>query len=201
MSKTLSNILTIFKIARILAKIVFICCIIASVCCLLALPMLSMVEAIVSDDLFDEVGVDISTVVYVGLIVGIVSCVGEAIFAFLAEKYFKNVLDAGTPFAFDRAKECFRLGITSLIISVAVSIISGIASVVALFLANTDAMEFDFNVSISISTGLFFLFLSMLFKYGAELKKEYAEKAEQAEQVLKEEQVLNEEQASQTEIQ
>lgn len=200
MSKTLSNILTVFKIARILAKIVFICCIIASVCCLLALPMLSMAEAIVSNDLFDEVGVDISTA-YVGLIVGIVSCVGEAIFAFLAEKYFKNVLDAGTPFAFDRAKECFRLGITSLIISVAVSIISGIASGVVLFLANTDAMEFDFNASISISTGLFFLFLSMLFKYGAELKKEYAEKAEQAEQVLKEEQVLNEEQASQTEIQ
>ena len=181
MSKTLSNILTVFKVARILAKIVFICCIIGAVCCSLALFVLPMAEAVVPDDLFAQTGVDISAA-YAAITVGIVACVGEAVFAFLAERYFKGVLDTETPFTFNGAKECFRLGIASLIISVATSIVAGIAAGIVVVLANTNAAELDFSTSISLSTGLFFMFISLLFKYGAEQQKTLEE------EVMKEEQ-------------
>lgn len=180
MSKTLSNILTVFKIARILAKIVFICCIIGAVCCSIALLVLPMAEAVVPD-VFTETGIDISAV-YAAITVGIIACVGEAVFAFWAERYFKSVLDAETPFTFDGAKECFRLGIASLIISVATSIVSGIAAGIVTVLSKTNAAELDYSTSISLSVGLFFMFISMLFKYGAEQQKLSAEEETKDEQ-------------------
>ena len=181
MSKTLSNILTVFKIARILAKIVFICCIIGAACCLLASFMLPMAEAVVSDEMFAEMGFDISFA-YAGAIWGVVACVAEIIFAFLAERYFKSVLDEGTPFTFKSAKECFRLGVASLIISVSASIISGIVSSVILLLAEVESFQTDFSTSITISTGLFFMFISMLFKYGTEQQQILSEEAMKEEQ-------------------
>ncbi len=174
MSKTLSNILTVFKIARILAKIVFICCIIGGVCCLLGLFMLPMVEGVMPDGILAETGFDIDTA-YLAMIVAIVSCVGEAVFAFLAERYFKSVLDSQTPFTFNGAKECFRLGVASLIISAAVSIISAIVAGIVVALAQINVVEPDFSTSITLSTGLFFMFISMLFKYGAEQQETLSE--------------------------
>ena len=174
MSKTLSNILTVFKIARVLAKIVFICCIIGGVCCLLGLFMLPMVEAVIPDTILAETGLDIDAA-RLAMIVAIVSCIGEAVFAFLAERYFKSVLDAQTPFTFNSAKECFRLGVTSLIISAAVSIISAIVSSVIVAIAQLNVLEPNFSTSITLSTGLFFMFISMLFKYGAEQQENLSE--------------------------
>lgn len=172
MGKTLSNILTVFKVARIIAKIVFILCIIGGAGCLLGLSALPLAEAVLSA--VGE-GVIVSSA-YAGCIIGLFACTGEAVFAFFAERYFKNVLKAGTPFTFEGAKESFRLGIMSIIISVAVSIITGfIASIVLLFMLGNTA-DIDFNTSFSLSTGLFFLFMSLIFKHGAEVQQAYAER-------------------------
>lgn len=179
MSKTLSNILTVFKIVRILAKIVFVCCIIGAVCCALALLVLPVAESAVGEEVFAEAGVDFS-VTYVAVGVAIVSCIGEAIFAFLAERYCKRVLAAETPFTFDGAKECFRLGVASLIISLVVSIISAILSaiVVALLaLSGGTNLAADFASSFTLSTGLCLMFMSLLFKHGAEQQKTLSEEA------------------------
>ena len=175
MSKTLSNILTIFKVARIIAKVIFILCIIGGAGCLLGLLTLPLAESVLSENMFiAEQGTSIATG-YLGCMIGIVACVSEAIFAFLAERYFKNVLNAGTPFTFEGAKESFRLGITSIIISVVSSIITGIAASMILLISSPNAAELDFSTSFSISTGLFFLFLSIIFKHGAEIHKFYNE--------------------------
>ena len=168
MSKTLSNILTVFKVARIIAKVVFILCIVGGVGCLVGLFCLPFAEGAV--ELFFDEGLDLSSA-YFGCIVGAITCAGEAVFAFLSERYFKTVLTAGTPFTFDGAKEIFRLGIASIIISVAIAALSGIVSFVILLFSTPTLAESDVSASISLSTGLFFLFLSLIFKHGAELQK------------------------------
>lgn len=174
MGKTLPNILTVFKVVRIIAKIVFIFCIIGGVGCLLGLFTLPLAAGILETELIVAEGFEIPSA-YLACIVGFISCLGEAIFAFLAERYFKNVLNAGTPFTFEGSKEIMRLGIISIIISIATSVIAGIAAFVIFLLAPT-AAEFDFETSTSLSTGLIFLFLSLIFKHGAEVQQAYAEK-------------------------
>lgn len=180
MSKTLSNILTIFKVARIIAKIVFILCIIGGAGCLLGVLTLPLAESIVSEEMLIVQGLSFATA-YIGCMTGVITCAGEAVFAFLAERYFKKVLNAGTPFTFEGAKESFRLGITSIIISVITSIVSGIAAFIILLISSPNAEELDFSTSTSISMGLFFLFLSIIFKHGAEIHKFYTEEPKQEE--------------------
>ena len=169
MSKTLSNILTVFKVVRIIAKVVFILCIVGGVGCLVGLISLSFMGDLLSNPLFAEEGLSLPKA-YLGCIVGAIACAGEAVFAFMAEKYFQNVLNAGTPFTFDGAKESFRLGLASIIISVATSVAAGIGSFVVLLCTSAweTNLEFDLDLSVSLSTGLFFLFLSLIFKHGAE---------------------------------
>lgn len=179
MSKTLSNILTIFKIAKIFAKVVFILCIVGGAGCLIALTTLPLVENIVPIQSLVEEEIEFSSV-YPACIAGLITCVGEAIFAFMAEHYFGNVLSAGTPFTFEGAKESFRLGLASIIISVATSVIAGLAiPFVAVLVENVS--EFDLDASISLSTGLFFLFMSLIFKHGAELRASITEEPKQEE--------------------
>ncbi len=180
MSKTLSNILTVFKVARIVAKVIFILCIIGAAGCVLGVLCLPMAGEVLTDTglLELENGLSLSSA-YVACIVGLIACLGEIILAFLAERYFKNVLNAATPFTFDGAKECFRLGIASIIVSISVSLLAGlVASLSLLFTAPTGA-ESEINTSISVSTGLFFLFLSLIFKHGAELKKTVEEASQE----------------------
>ena len=125
MSKTLSNILTVFKVAKIVAKVVFILCIIGCAGCIFGLIMLSVTGDLLSVAIFVEEGFDLPSA-YLGCIVGAIVCAGEVVFAFLAERYFGKVLNAGTPFTFEGAKESFRLGIAAIIISVATSVIVGL---------------------------------------------------------------------------
>ena len=168
MSKTLSNILIVFKVARIVAKVIFILCLIGGIGSLIGLVCLPMASGLLALDIVAAEGIDIASA-YLGCLISVIVCSGEAVMAFLAERYFKNVLRAGTPFTFDGAKEVFRLGVASIIVSVAVSVLTGILTAIVLLFAYPTVIESDFNVSISLSTGLFFMFLSMLFKHGAEL--------------------------------
>ena len=168
MSKTLSNLLTIFKVAKVLAKIAFILCIIGASGCALGFFALSAVDSFMPEQLVAN-GINVN-VAYFELIVGTVACIGAAVFSFLSGKYFKNVLAAGTPFSFDGAKECFRLGVASIIISAAVALVSAIAAGVVTILENSLALNSNIETSITFSTGLFFMFLSVIFKYGAELQ-------------------------------
>ena len=179
MSKTLSNILTVFKVARIVAKVIFILCIVGAAGSFIGLVTLPLTKLIPLESFTDELP-DLAPT-YIACIVGVLACAGEAVMAFLAERYFKNVLSAGTPFTFDGAKEVFRLGIASMIISVAVSVGTGILTGLVALFSSPELAELDFDLSISLSTGLFFLFLSMLFKYGAELNEKKAEEEKQEE--------------------
>lgn len=165
MSKTLSTILTIFKVARIIAKILFILSIIGAAGCAVALITLPLAGTIPSEIL--ALGEVDFVEAYAACIVGAIVCAGEIIITYLSHKYFKNVLEAGTPFTFVGSKECFRLGLTSIITSCAMSIATGI--VVAIYeLMVSGGQQLNVESSISLSMGLFFMFMSLLFKHGAE---------------------------------
>ena len=180
MSKTLSNILTVFKVAHIVAKVVFILCIVGGAGCLVGLVTLPFAGIFAPDKVPLSSG-------YFGCISGLITCAGEALLAFWAERYFKGVLCAGTPFTFEGAKESFRLGIASLIVSASLSVAIGIVSSLFLLLELSTVSEIEIGMSVSLSTGLFFLFLSMIFKHGAELR------ILDAAETLTEEQAPNEE--------
>ena len=86
MSKTLSTILTIFKIARIVAQVIFICCLIGAIACLIGAIALSTLESMLPTEILAKEGIsltDASLACFVGLFV----CVGEAIISFFAKKY------------------------------------------------------------------------------------------------------------------
>ena len=165
MNKTLSTILTVFKVLRILAKIVFVLCIIGAVGCTVGFLATVLLDnaAFLQIDSFSS---------GLSCFVGIISCAGGAAFSFLSEKYFTGVINAQTPFTLEGSRECCRLGVASIVISAAVSVICAIAEGVVLLLSNLDNLQLEVEGSISISTGLFFIFLSLIFKYGAQLQKE-----------------------------
>lgn len=175
MSKSLSHVLVVFKVARILAKISFILCIIGGVGSLLGGFMLPVAYKL-SPALTGFGGLDIY-LVYCALVAAVFATAGAAVFAFLSERYFKNVLRAGTPFTAGGARECFRLGIASLIISASVTVATAIVLGVMELFAATGIFDGEISVSFSATTGLFFLFLSMLFKHGAELRDAAEEQA------------------------
>ena len=168
MSKALSNVMTVFKVVKIIAKVVFILCIIGGAGCLIGLATLPIASY------FAEESLDLASA-YLACLVGAVICAAEAVFAFLAARYFDNVLKAGTPFTFESSKEIFRLGIISIIISVASAIFVGVVSFVFILIADPTMKSPDANMSVSLSTGLIFLFLSLIFKYGAELQASSAQ--------------------------
>ena len=178
MSKALSNVMTVFKVARIVAKVILILCIVGSAGCVLGLVLLPLADVLLRTDIFAKQGINLATA-YGDCIIGAVTCAGEAIFAFLAYRYFENVEKAGTPFTYDGSKEVFRLGLASLIIAVATSVAAGIVSFVIMLLTSPEAFEPNIGIEFSLTTGLFFMFLSMIFKYGAELQEAKSEDAKQ----------------------
>ena len=184
MSKSLSNIMTVFKVARIVAKVVFILCIVGGVGCVLGIITLPMVGDLLSSPMA-EAGME-AVAAIPACIVGGITCAGEAVLAFLAERYFANVLSVQTPFTEAGAKECFRLGVASLIASVAISVVGGIVVAIAM-LASPGMAETDVGGAISLTEGLFFMFLSLIFRYGAELTAQQEEKEEQTEQLAEHE--------------
>lgn len=179
MSKTLSIILTVFKVAKIVAKVVFILCIVGGVGCLISLATLPFLGGIIPAEMLTEEGLDLPSTLFASL-VGVIACTGEAICAFFAEKYFGLVLEAKTPFTFDGSKKCFNLGLISIITSLAVSVASGIILGIGL-LIYPNTTGFEAETSISLSTGLFFLFMSLIFKHGAETQASDNKTAEHSE--------------------
>ena len=177
MSKTLSNILTVFKVLRVIAKVVFILCIVGGAGYLLGLAALPFARI-----------PSVTELSYFACIAGACVCAGEAVFAYLAEKYFQSVINEGTPFSLDGAKECFRLGIASIIITVAVEVATGVTAGIVMLLSEAPTLDMDVDVTISLTTGLALLFLSMIFKYGAELQTPVADLAVDADTAEGEEQ-------------
>lgn len=90
--------------------------------------------------------------------------------AWFAKSYFKRELVAGTPFTLEGAKELTRLGILTIALPLGVNIVAAIVNeILAEFLSNT--WKFDIDNGGSVSLGVMFLVLALVFRYVAELEQ------------------------------
>ena len=176
MSKSLSTIQIVFKVLRIISKVVFILCIVGTVGCAIGLLTLCFIPALlsgISDIIVGETGLSVASMC-VACFGGMVVCASEAVIFRFSEIYFSHELEAGTPFTYEGSKEIFRLGIISIVVPFAVSVLLGI--VYGIFqVISGDSNSVDFSTSTSIGTGLVFIFASVIFKYGAELEQKNKE--------------------------
>lgn len=177
----LNRIQTLSKIGKILSKIAWILSIIGFCGCIIGLLSLNIgnggplklggvtLHGLISE----EYGFNVksSTAVLSGWLI---VCAGKAVLAKFAEVFFKNELNAETPFTLTGAKELLRLGILTLAIptgcKVAGSIVEGI---VAGFMQVEKAAALDlyFDHEASITLGIMLILGSLLCRYGAELRE------------------------------
>jgi hypothetical protein len=180
MSKSLKTIQTIVKVARVIAKIVMILCIIGVVGSVFALGATVAANGLDSTGLLSSVT---KGDMYFGSITALIACAAEIVLSFLAIKYFDNELAAGTPFTFDGSKELFRLGLINLAVGFGVSLLQVVVSgIIWLYFPE---MELVTEESFSMSTGLFMMFLSLVFKYGAEVSSPAFSEYEEEKETIK----------------
>ena len=186
-TKTLNTIQKISKIVGIIAKIVFILCIVGGAFCVVGIIGL----AVIPDGGFKLGGMTIKGLIdsseelslgtaYTGMAMGIIYCAGEAVLAKFAETYFEHEQAAGTPFNFDGAKELMRLGILTICIPIGTAIVAGIVYGI-MSIGFNNVGNIDMSNSFSIGLGLMFIFLSLICKYGAEISQNHENETAKAE--------------------
>ena len=163
MSKSLKILQTVAKVARIVCKVLFILCVVGA-----CGSLVGFIATLIVGPLFETSGMSPLSTSILDYVVGLFSCAGEAILFRMGERYFEHELAAGTPFTKRGAKELFRWGIASIIVSLAVSVASAIVvGIVSVF--SSSAVEPDITMSWSLGTGLTMLLLSVIFEHAAEL--------------------------------
>lgn len=187
-SKSLKTIITLTKIAKVLSMIMFVLLIIGLACMLLTLlfipAMTEMLKNVDWETFSQNFSADefaafkavfgsfdpqnIASWASKALICGAIICAAQAVVAFMAYRYFKRVLEAGTPFTFNGADELKVLGIVSLCVSFGLSIVSSIIM--------SGVQQFELSLGSGLAPGIAFLVVSVIFRHGAELR----EKAEPA---------------------
>lgn len=96
-----------------------------------------------------------------------------AVLARFAEVYFKNELEAGTPFTFAGAKELLRLGILAIAVPTGCAAVGSIAEGITAGLLKVEAASMDryFDGGAGIVLGVLLILGGLLCRYGAELRE------------------------------
>lgn len=172
---SLKAIHTIAKVARILSKIIYICCIVGACACVVGIISLSLgagalkFGGVTFESLIKNNSGYSKSTMYLVMTVGIIFSVGEGVLSKFANVYFKNELKAGTPFTLSGANELLRLGILSIAIPVFTYMLSNIIydSFKAAFI---DVQKIDgLNGGVSLSLGICLIIISLICRYGAEV--------------------------------
>lgn len=182
--KTLNSIQTLSKIGKILSKIVCICCVVGFVGCAVGIAaVLIGIQAVeiggltLHGILENEAGITEGTV-WAAIAVGMILSVGEFCVSRMAYRYFKNELNAGTPFTADGAKELMHLGISVIWIPIVSVVLAQIAQeVIAQFTEIVEPLVFDDFESVAM--GVMFIIMSLFCKCGAELEEKTTARIEE----------------------
>lgn len=172
----LKKIQTIMKVLRIITKIAFVACIVGGALCLLSLLLLFL------GDVMGLVGVEVAksmispkdislSVAYCAVLVGLCQTIFGALITHKWNRYYKMEEEDGTPFMEESAKYLFSTAIYELIMGFVAFIVSTV--IVAVFEVTHADVNFpqDIKFSFDAATVLFTLFLSLVFKYGAEVSE------------------------------
>lgn len=173
--KYLQAIQTISKIGEILSKIIFICCLVGAIGCAVGIVSLPFGDK----GLFKIGGVTVYGLIanksgiepdsfYPTLAGFLIVCIGQAIPAKFAEKYFVHELAAGTPFTVEGGKELLRLGILTISVPLGSLILAKIVCrLVEKIVGCSEAIELSGTDSVAL--GIMFIVMSLMCLYGAEL--------------------------------
>lgn len=168
MKNSLSKLQTLYKVAKVLSMIVFVCSIIGFVACLLSCLLIGtfgdeIVASIaeISNNAFNK-----EETICV-LISSIISCGAEIAISYFAYRYFKNELNDGTPFTIRGSKELLRLGCITIAVSFVV-----IIAVAMVYLIFSAINGLDTSVSVEgsslIGLGIAFIIISLIYRCVAE---------------------------------
>ncbi len=175
--KTLNTIQTLSKIGKILSKIVYIFCIIGAVGCIVGVVCLPFADTgvlkvggvTIYGLVVNRAGIDLNSL-YSLMTGAMIVCIGQAVTAKFAERYFSHELTAGTPFTVGGAKELLHLGIITICVPLGAMILAQIiSSIVTEFIGCGDAFKLEGGDSVTL--GVMFIVMSLLCKYGAECRE------------------------------
>lgn len=177
--KTLKTIQTLSKIGKILSKIIYICCIVGFAGCVVGIIAMiiggqtAKLEGISLHSILQTEANVAEGTIWSAIVVGLIFSVGEFFLARMSYRYFENELKIGTPFSKEGAKEMFRLGISAIWIPLATLILAQISQEIFANLMEVEKLDLDGFESVSL--GVMFIVMSLICKYGAELKEENKE--------------------------
>lgn len=161
------------KVAQVVSKIIFICCLVGIGGCVLGIIcLLSGIDSVQVGDVTlksiieNEAGMNVNSL-YAIMAVGIVLCVGESVLARFADHYFTNELKDDTPFTFKGAKELIRLGVLALAIPIGTNIIAEIVYEI-MKASLSDVVKYEID-GISLGAGFTLLLLGFVCRYACEL--------------------------------
>ncbi len=173
----LKTIQTIMKVLKILTKVAFVACIVGGSLCLFGLLMLFLANGLGLMDEAVAVGMITSkdtsiTVAYCAVLVGICQTLSGALISHKWNRYYTMEEADGTPFCEESGKFMFSAAIYELIVGFVAFLVSTI--IVAVFETTNANMNFSHDVKFSFdaATVLFTMFLSIVFRYGAAVKKD-----------------------------
>lgn len=173
-SKSLKTLQIIAKVAKNICKIIFICAIVGVSGCLLGPIILYLVDLIFkfNDTSLNEILVANANInlksLYSYMIVGAIVLSGIGIVTKFAEIYFEHELKEENPFSFKLASELFRLGILIVAIPAASSFLTNKVYQLKIFINEVIPLKID-NAG-SLIVGLIVIAMSLVCKYGSELK-------------------------------
>lgn len=174
--KSLQIIQTLSKIGKVLSKIVFVFSIIGAVGCTVGMASLTFGDSgvlkiggvTIHGLIENKAGVDVNSL-YPMMAGAMIVCIGEAVLARFAEKYFAHELASGTPFTVDGANEMLRLGVLTICVPLGALILAQIVSSVMVEV-NGCGEAFGIDNGGSAALGIMFIVMSVLCRYGAELQ-------------------------------
>ena len=172
--KSLKIIQVLAKIIWIICKVLFVIFIIGAAGCLLGISLFTLVQPIkVNADqtvaqLLAEKGVNTAQA-YAGMSAGLISCGGGIFLAKYTELFFKEELDAGTPFKHDIVKKMRKVALVNIIVSLGLSILCGIVVGVICAVNHIENNSDLFKIFSTIGFGLALLVISLFCEYGADL--------------------------------
>jgi len=177
MKNSLTTIQKLAKFARVLCRIAFVFSLIGAIGCLIGIICLGAgwygsiqlgnitLHSIIEKSTEMSIGS-----MYASMAVGFILSLGEVFLSKLSENYFRHELAAGTPFTLEGAAELKKLGILTICIPIVAMALAGISyTVINSHFENVMDMHIDSYASVGL--GIAFLIVSLLCRYGAELKQ------------------------------
>lgn len=179
--KSLKRIQSLHKLGRVLSKLAFVFAVIGVCGCIAGLlslrfgngSLLKFGGVTVHGLITQGTGYNVKSIA-AALSGWLIVCAGEAVLASFAAAYFRNELEAGTPFTQDGARELLRLGILTMAIPLGCAVAGKITQgIVGSFLHVTKDAAIDLALGNggSMMLGIAFLVTALLCRCGADLRE------------------------------